>query len=206
MFFKKKKKEEKLPLKLFCIDNDPILYVASFLALCRQINFVIERVDSNDSSEYSALISSIDSLPLLQDGDFSTCRNLSVITYLNYVGSKPKIIPRKARILARQNFYSSLISNILYKDREKSEKDKVLSMIDQELQINDYIADIADVKNEITLADIYLFGYIMTTSDDISTYKNIADWSKKIFSLILSKNNNSQLDEKINKQIMEKKV
>ena len=79
-------------------------------------------------------------------------------------------------------------------------------MIDQELQINDYIADIADVKNEITLADIYLFGYIMTTSDDISTYKNIADWSKKIFSFILSKNNNSQLDEKINKQIMEKKV
>jgi len=74
------------------------------------------------------------------------------------------------------------------------------------LQINDYIADIADVKNEITLADIYLFGYIMTAEDDLSIYKNILEWSKKIFSLIFSINDNSQLDEKIYKQIMEKKV
>ena len=107
MFFSKKKKKEKTPLKLFCIDDDPISYAASFLALCRQVNIEIEWVDTNDSSEYSALISSTDSLPLLQDGDFSACRNFPVITYLNYVGSKPKIVPRKARILARQNYYCS---------------------------------------------------------------------------------------------------
>jgi len=206
MFFSKKKKKEKTPLKLFCIDDDPISYAASFLALCRQVNIEIEWVDTNDSSEYSALISSTDSLPLLQDGDFSACRNFPVITYLNYVGSKPKIVPRKARILARQNYYCSLINKVLYKNSEKGEKEKVLFMIDQELQINDYIADIADVKNEITLADIYLFGYIMTAEDDLSIYKNILEWSKKIFSLIFSINDNSQLDEKIYKQIMEKKV
>ncbi|MBT7543456.1 MAG: hypothetical protein HN613_05290 [Gammaproteobacteria bacterium] len=198
MFFKKKKEKDKI--KLYCAAENPGSYSAIFLSSYRQIDIDVEWVDPAEGSEYSALIGT-NTLPSLIDGKFAICRIFPVLTYLNIIGSKPKIEPRKARILAKEKYYISLIEKVLWVINIDSEKEKLLFLLDQQLEKYKFIAG-----DELTLADIYLFGFTMISNNDLVKYKNIGVWLKKMFSLVPNQNTESMIDGEFYKLLKERKI
>ncbi|MAZ79135.1 MAG: hypothetical protein CMD72_00085 [Gammaproteobacteria bacterium] len=200
MFFKKKNKEKE-KIKLFCAAEEPSSYSAIFLSIYRLLDIDIEWIDPLDSSEFGALIKACNSSISLIDDKFTICRTFPVITYLNIVGSKPKMIPRKARVLAKQNYYMSLIENKLWKNYDQIESEKFLFLLNQRLQKYKFIAD-----NELTLADIYLFGFCMITKKDFSEYGNIKIWLNRMFDFVPSENKILASDSEFYKHLKERKI
>ena len=199
MFFKKKKDKDKI--KIFCAVDKPSSYSVIFLSAYREIDIEIDWVDSSDGSEFSALVSSYDNLPSLTDNKFSICRAFPVLTYLNIIGNKRKIEPRKARILAKQNYYKSLIEKILWEHTNKKDKEDLLFLLDQRLEKYKFIAD-----SEFTFADIYMFGFCMISRNEMNKFKNINLWIKQMFDLVKIENESPNKISQFSKYLHNRKI
>ena len=128
--------------------------------------------------------------PCLKEGDLVVTGLRGVMTYLNIKGKAPTIHPRKARVLAMQQYWIQVLNEKfepLLDDitNRKSDVEKVLGHLDSSLKEKDYIVD------EFTLADIHWAAAFKSLiengqSDVISGFENIKTWLERIKSEIPS--------------------
>ena len=186
LFKKSKQKASETP-KLICKMHDPESYKCIFLATYRKLAVDVVWEDSSvyeDKMSESLNMSSLHRYPCIKDGDFTICGENAVLTYLNIKGQAPTIHPRKARVLATQQYwiqvltskFEPLISDISH---NQTEIIKTLTALDTNLVDKNYIA------GEFSLADIHWSAVFKVLEEEgsivvIDDYKNICSWLGRI--------------------------
>ncbi len=186
LFKKSKKKVSETP-KLLCKSGNPESYKCIFLASYRKLPVDVEWQESSvldEKMSESLNMSSLHRFPCIQDGDFTTCGANSVLTYLNIKGRTPTIHPRKARVLAMQQYWIQVLTSKfvpLINEFSKNRKDiaSVLDILDKGLADKNYIV------GEFSLVDIHWAAIFKVLeeqgqNDIISSYKNLTNWLTKI--------------------------
>ncbi len=185
--FKKSKQQVSETPKLLCQSGDAGSYKCVFLASYRKLPVDIEWQESSALDEKmseSLNMSGLQRFPCIKDGDFTICGTNAVLTYLNIKGRSPTIHPRKARVLAMQQYWIQVLTSKfvpLLNEFSTNKKDiaSVLEIFDKNLEDKNYIV------GEFSLADIHWSAEFKVLekeghSDIISSCKNITNWLTKI--------------------------
>ena len=183
--FKLKKKPD-TPPKLICRVGDLGSYKCVLLAAYRNVPIQIEWINPSsveDKVSDSLKFSELDRYPVIQDGEFTVCGSNAAMTYLNIKGGAPSVHPRKARVLAIQQYWIQVLNSKfahLVSDVDKN-KDAILSIIeifDQALE------DKSHIVGEFSLADIHWFAVFNFLEKErvmmLSNYKNVNRWLASI--------------------------
>jgi len=180
--FSSKKKVSETP-KLICNASDVGSYKCLFLASYRKLPVDVEWEESSalkdEMSEYLHM-SGLNRFPCIEEGDFTVCGTNAVLTYLNIKGRAPTIHPRKARVLAMQQYwiqvlirkFEPLLNDISNNSREAV---SVLEVFDNNLTDKNYIA------GEFSLADIHWSAVFKVLKNGgqsgiFENHKNINNW------------------------------
>ena len=177
--FSKSKPKESQKTKLACIPGDEASYKCLFLASYRKIPIEIEWGEPStldDKVSASLNLTNLNRFPCIEDGDFTICGETAVLTYLNIKGRTPTIHPRKARVLAMQQYW---IQALKTKCNDTENIPTVLSELDKALSGNKYIV------GELSLADFHWAAAFKALKEsnsapDISNFKNICDWYSRM--------------------------
>lgn len=144
--------------KLKCRPGDPASYKCIYLASFRGFHIEIEWAKQStleDKMARAIISSNIEQLPRIEDNDFIVCGTKAVLTYLNTKGGAPSIHPRKARVLAMQQYWIEMLekfSTLVNDDKDPKHHEQlelIISTLDETLAENKYIV------NEWSLADIH---------------------------------------------------
>ena len=181
--FSKSKPKASATSKLICKSGDAGSYKCVFLASYRKVPLDIEWNESSvldDKMSESLHMSSLNRFPCIHDGDFTICGESAVLTYLNIKGKEHTIHPRKARVLAMQQYWIQVLAQKftpLTKDFSNNKKvvASMLAILDSNLADKRYIVD------EFSLADIHWAAALKVLEDSangdaISGFKNLANW------------------------------
>jgi len=188
--FSSKKKVNKTT-KLICNANEAGSYKCIFLASYRKLPVEVSWEESSADDEKmteSLHMTGLNRYPCIEEGDFKVCGTESALTYLNIKGNAPTIHPRKARVLAAQNYWIQVLSRkfepLLSDVSSNSESiTHVLEILDKSLEGCKYIV------GEFSLADIHwsaVFKY-MEQKDQISIlsgFNNVTSWLTRMKSEI----------------------
>ena len=181
--FKKAVKTDEDGIVLACEYDHPDSYKCIFLATYRNLDFKVKWVDPSvfeDKTNLALELTNSDQYPIVYDGDFTISGGPAVLTFLNIKGGSPSIHPRKARMLAQQQYWLQILNQKVepfifdlseYEDQIQS----VMSLFDEQLENKDYVI------NEFSLADIYwysIFKYLEMKGHErvYRDYKNIEIW------------------------------
>lgn len=186
LFKKSKQKVSETP-KLSCKSGDAGSYKCIFLASYRKLPVDIEWQESSildEKMSESLNMSSLHRFPCIKDGDFTICGENAVLTYLNIKGNSPTIHPRKARVLAMQQYWIQVLTSKfvpLLNEFSNNKKDiaSVLEIFDKNLVDTNYIV------GEFSLADIHWSAIFKVLEEEghseiISSCKNVTNWLTKI--------------------------
>jgi len=184
-FFSKKKTSQ--AAKLVCNPGDIGSFKCIFLASYRKLPIDIswqEPSAADDKLSASLNMNGLKRFPCIEDGDFTVCGSNGSLTYLNIKGNSPSVHPRKARVLATQNYWIQLLAQKLEPllsdvSGNSTEITNVLAVLDKDLEGNNHIA------GEFSLADIHwsaLFKFLESEeqSSIFSSFENINEWLAKI--------------------------
>ncbi len=182
--FSKSKPKESEKTKLVCIPGDASSYKCLFLASYRKIPVEIEWGEPStldDKVSASLNLTNLSRFPCVEDGDFTICGESAVLTYLNIKGRTPTIHPRKARVLANQQYWIQVLATKC----EGENIPAVLAELEKALEGNKYIV------GELSLADFHWAATFKALEEgnsapDLSSYKNISNWYTNIKSEIPS--------------------
>ncbi len=185
--FSSKKKKVNQATKLICTSKDAGSYKCLFLASYRKLPVEVSWTEStvaDDKMSASLHMTGLNRFPCIEEGDFTVCGTNAAMTYLNIKGTAPTIHPRKARVLATQNYWIQvLIQNFepMLSDISGNADHiaSVLEVLDKDLETNNYIV------GEFSLADIHWSAVLKMLEEQgqssvFSNYKNIDAWLKKI--------------------------
>jgi len=180
--FGSKKKVSETP-KLVCNAADFGSYKCLFLASYRKLSVDVEWEESSAHDEKmseSLRLTGPDRFPCIEDGDFIVNGTGAVLTYLNIKGRAPTIHPRKARVLAMQQYwiqvlkrkFEPLLSDI---SNNLKEATTVLEALDENL------ADKNSIVGEFSLADIHWSAVFKVLENGgqsgiFENHKNINNW------------------------------
>lgn len=168
--------------KLTCCPNDAESYKCILLASYRRLPVDIVWNDSSAHEEKlsaSLHMSNLNRYPCVDDGEFTNCGSAAVLTYLNIKGGAPSVHPRKARVLAMQQYWiqvlntkvAPLINNIANNDKALK---KIFAVFDKNLEGKRHVV------GEFSLADIHWSAVLLMLEKDhmniFSGYKNISQW------------------------------
>jgi len=189
--FSSKKKKVNQVAKLICDTKDISSYKCIFLASYRKLPIEVSWQDSSvadDKLSESLHMAGCNQSPCIEENDLKVCGASAVLTFLNIKGTAPTIHPRKARVLAAQNYwiqvllqkFEPLLSDV------KSNSDsisKVLKVLDYELDSNNHIV------GEFSLADIHWSAVVKFLEERgenyiFHDYENISNWLRNIKSEI----------------------
>lgn len=173
---------------LKCKPGDPASYMCIYLASYRKFSIDIEWVQRSSLEDQMAraLISSnIEQLPSIEDNDFITCGTKAVLTYLNNKGGAPAIHPRKARVLAMQQYWIEMLEKFsaLINDPENpqhlEQSEIIINELDHVLAENTYIV------NEWSLADIHWLAKFKTMQEQgqdrfLQKFEHIQAWLTRL--------------------------
>ena len=182
LFSKSKSKSSDSP-KLKCISGDAASYKCLFLASYRKIPIEIEWGESSildDKMSESLNMSSLSRFPCIEDDDFTICGENAVMTYLNIKGRAPSIHPRKARVLAMQQYWIQALKTKFMPHGESGEHDAaVIDALENALEGNKFIV------GEFSLADIHWAAAFKVLEENgsegmFSNHKNVTDWFASI--------------------------
>ena len=181
--FSKSKPKASEKTKLVCVPGEEASYKCLFLASYRKIPVEVEWEEAStldDKVSASLNLSNLNRFPCVEDGDFTICGEAAVLTYLNIKGRTPTIHPRKARVLAMQQYWIQVLTT---KCKDPANIPTVLSELDKALTGNKYIV------GELSLADFHWAAAFKAleegnASPDISNFKNISDWYSRMQSEI----------------------
>ena len=184
LFSKSKPKVSETP-KLTCMPGDAASYKCIFLASYRKIPVEIEWGEPSsldDKMSESLNMSNLNRYPSIKDGDFTVCGEGAVMTYLNIKGRTPTIHPRKARVLAMQQYWIQVLKT---KCSAPENYDAIFSQLDKALENQKYIV------GEFSLADIHWAASFKAleqsgTVIDIDKYQNVSNWVSRMKSEIPS--------------------
>ena len=192
LFKKSKPKTSEIP-KLICKSDDPGSYKCIFLAAYRELPVDVEWEESSaldDKMSESLNMSNLQRFPCIKDGDFTICGEDAVLTYLNIKGKAHTVHPRKARVLAMQQYWIQVLKSKfapLMCDISKNQTEifNVLKILDNNLADKNYIV------GEFSLADIHWSAVFRVLEEEgnsvvFSDYKNIGKWLTKMKSEIPS--------------------
>lgn len=182
LFSKSKPKVSDTP-KLKCMPGDVASYKCLFLASYRKIPVEIEWGETSildDKMSESLNMSNLNRYPCIEDGDFTVCGEHAVMTYLNIKGRTPTIHPRKARVLAMQQYWIQVLkTKFTSQVNEGDQGAAALDALDKVLTNQKYIV------GEFSLADIHWAAEFKVLEDSgkasiFSKYKNVTDWLARI--------------------------
>lgn len=183
--FSSKEKVNETP-KLTCCPNDAESYKCILLASYRKLPVEVVWEDTSaheDKLSASLHMSNLHRYPCIDDGDFTNCGSASVLTYLNIKGGAPSVHPRKARVLAMQQYWIQLLKTKVEPLLNNVSKNagllsKVFEDFDKNLEGKRHIV------GEFSLADIHWSAVLLMLEKDhmsmISNYKNINQWLANI--------------------------
>lgn len=188
--FSSKKKAVETP-KLICRLGDAQSYKCIFLAAYRKLTIDVEWEASSvleDKMSESLHMAGLNRFPCIEEGDFTVCGSNAVLTYLNTKGRSPTIHPRKARVLAAQQYWTQVLTRELepllndFKENQTAIS-KILKVLNTNLANTDYIV------GEFSLADIHWSATCRVLEEKgnsvvLSDYKNIDKWLTNIKSEI----------------------
>ena len=178
LFSKSKPKVSESP-KLICMPNDAASYKSIFLASYRKIPVEVEWGESSsldDKMSESLNMSNLHRYPCIKDGDFTVCGESAVLTYLNIKGRTPSIHPRKARVLAMQQYWIQVLNS---KCNDEENFNAVFAELNKALDNQKYIV------GEFSLADIHWAAAFKSLEQsgnvvDMSKYQNINNWMMRM--------------------------
>ena len=182
LFSKSKAKVSETP-KLKCMPGDVSSYKCLFLASYRKIPVEIKWEETSildDKMSESLKMSNLNRYPCIEDGDFTVCGEHAVMTYLNIKGRTPTIHPRKARVLAMQQYWiQALKTKFTSQVNEGDQGAVVLGALDKVLTDQKYIV------GEFSLADIHWAAEFKVLEDSgkasiFNKYQNVTDWLARI--------------------------
>jgi len=182
LFSKSKPKVSASP-KLKCMLGDTASYKCLFLASYRKIPIEIEWDEPSvldDKMSESLHMSNLNRFPCIEDGDFTVCGESAVMTYLNIKGREPTVHPRKARVLAMQQYWIQVLKTKFMPQVDSGDQGATaLEALDKALIGQKYIT------GEFSLADIHWAAALKVLEDSSKTsifskYKNITDWLAKM--------------------------
>lgn len=183
--FSSKPKVDAQPI-LTCCPNDAESYKCILLASYRGLPV---RVIWEDTSAYkdklsaSLRMSHLRRFPCIDDGEFTNCGSAAVLTYLNIRGGAPSVHPRKARVLAMQQYWIQVLKTKVEPFLNDVAKNgntlaNVFKVLDKNLEGKRHIV------GEFSLADIHWGAVFLMLEKDhtniISNYKNIGQWLANI--------------------------
>jgi glutathione S-transferase len=163
--------------------GDVASYKCLYLASYRKIPVEIEWGETSildDKMSESLNMSNLNRYPCIEDGDFTVCGEHAVMTYLNIKGRTPTIHPRKARILAMQQYWIQVLkTKFTSQVNEGGPGVAALDALDKALTNQKYIV------GEFSLADIHWAAEFKVLEDSgkgsiFSKYKNVTDWLARI--------------------------
>ena len=181
--FSKSKPKVSESTKLKCMPADAASYKCLFLASYRKIPVEIEWGEPSildDKMSESLKMSNLNRFPCIEDGDFTICGESAVLTYLNIKGHAPTIHPRKARVLAMQQYWIQVLkTKFTPQVKEGGQGAASLDALDKALTNQKYIV------GEFSLADIHWAAEFKVLEDSskvsiFSKYKNVTDWLTRI--------------------------
>lgn len=185
------KKKVNQTTKLICNIKDAGSYKCIFLALYRKLPVEVSWESSSaadDKMSESLHMTGLNRFPCIEEGDFTVCGADAVLTYLNIKGTAPTIHPRKARVLAAQNYWIQVLIRkfepLLSDTSSNAERiSNILEILDKELIGNNYIV------GEFSLADIHWSAVFKFLEEQdqcslFSDFKNINSWLTKIKTVI----------------------
>ena len=155
--------------------GDAASYKCIFLASFRNIPVEIEWREPStldDKMSESLNMSNLKRYPCIEDGDFTVCGESAVMMYLNIKGRTPTIHPRKARVLAMQQYWIQVLNT---KCTSEKNYPAVFEQLNNALDNQKYIV------GELSLADIHWAAAFKALEEsgkatNISNYKNVSDW------------------------------
>ena len=174
--------------KLMCKPGDPASYKCIYLASYRGFPVNVEWVrpsSLHDHMARSIISSNIEQLPRIEDNGFVVCGSKAVLTYLNTKGGAPSLHPRKARVLAMQQYWIELLerfSNLIENEHEPAHQqqiDEIIKLLDDTLSTNKYIV------KEWSLADIHWLATFKSMDNEekinlLEKFKNISQWFQRL--------------------------
>ncbi len=174
LFSKSKPKKSTKP-HLKCSSGQAASFKCIYLASIRQVSMDIEWCEPtalDDKMSESLNLSNISQYPCIEDGDFTICGESAVLTYLNVKGKAPTIHPRKARVLAMQQYWIQVLST---KFNDENDIAPSLNQLEKTLEDKKFIV------GELSLADIHWAAAFKAlevngNSLDMTKYKNINAW------------------------------
>ena len=185
LFKKSKSKASDMPTILTCKHGDHGSYNCIFLASYRDLPVEIEWIDSSELDEKitkSLHLSNLKQYPCIKDGEFTICGETAVLTYLNIKGRAPTIHPRKARVLALQQYWIQVLETkfipLIHSDN-KNEITEVLKSLDSELKDKKYIV------GEISLADFHWASIFKVLEEEgkeelYNSFNSVMNWLNNI--------------------------
>lgn len=187
--FKKLAKNDANEIVLTCEFDHPDSYKCIFLADYRNLQFKVNWIDSSvfeDKTNQALQLPKFDQYPIVNEGDFTITGVPAVLTYLNIKGGSPSIHPRKARVLAQQQYWLQVLKEKLQPlvfdvSKHQTEIKKVMQEFNDQLENKDYVV------NEFSLADVYwysIFKYLESQGHQrvYQDYKNIHAWCEHVAS------------------------
>ncbi len=185
--FGSKQKKAGDKLKLICKSGDAGSYKCIFLASYRKLPVEIEWGESSvleDKMSASMKMSGLERYPCIEDGDFTVCGASAVLTYLNIKGQTPSIHPRKARVLAMQQYWTQVL-----RTKCESIMGDLASNVDQATAVleslDNNLVDKNYIVGEFSLADIHWSAVCKVLEEEghgdmLSKYGNISKWLTKM--------------------------
>ncbi len=181
------KKKVNQTTKLTCNSKDAGSYKCVFLASYRKLPVEVSWEESSVADEKmseSLHMTGLNRFPCIEEGDFKVCGTDAALTYVNIKGNAPTIHPRKARVLADQNYWIQVLSRklepLLSDISSNAERiSNVLEILDKNLEGRNYIV------GEFSLADIHwsaVFKFLeeQDQSNLFSRFNNINSWLTKM--------------------------
>ena len=185
-FFSKSKPKDSSSIKLLCLSGDAASYKCIFLASYRKLPIEIiwkNESELDDKISESLNMADLQRYPCIEDGDFTICGENAVFTFLNIKGQSPSIHPRKARVLAMQQYWIQILESKLSPmlnnfNNNNSEIETILNALDNELDNQSYIV------GELSLADFHWLGVFKTQvergSNMHESFTNITSWFSRM--------------------------
>ena len=184
--FSSKKKAAETP-KLMCISGDAQSYKCIFLAAYRKLTVDVEW-EASPADDKSVDAAGLNRFPRVEEGDFKASGPGAALTYLNIKGRTPAIHPRKARVLAAQQYWIQVLTRELEPLlNDIQENQASISGILKVLDAN--LADSNHIVGEFSLADIHWSATCKALEEQghgamLSGFDNIGKWLANIKSEI----------------------
>ena len=186
--FSSKKKAAEAP-KLVCLSGDAQSYKCIFLAAYRKLTIDVEwEASSTPEDKLPESSAGLNRFPRIEEGDLEVCGPSAALTYLNIKGRTPTIHPRKARVLAAQQYWIQVLTRELEPLLDDIQKNQasisgILEVLDADL------ADSSHIVGEFSLADIHWSATCKALEERghgalLSGFDNIGKWLATIKSEI----------------------